>query len=639
MSLENQIAARAGVEKAVVKEVAQPIGEGLEFVLSDDTPDRYGDVVEAKGWDLSWFKKNPIALFGHDNSFPIGVWENVRVEGGKLIGRLKFAEAGTSARIDELRSLVQQKILRAVSVGFKPIESESNGKRGMRFLRQELLETSLVSVPANPAALAVAKSLNISDDTMELAFGVNADEGRGNVVVKAGEKATPQPHRKTTNMKTLSQRIEDAQADLIREKDALTAHLAEDDADPIVTDEMSARIETKQGNVEALKRAEAALAIKTAPAPTTVPAAAARRPQGVAQKANGDLIIRAAVVNGIAAHMHQDPLDVMERIYGQDEGVAMVVKAAVNPATTTAAGWAAELVNTAMSDFLETLRPQSVYPALAEAGGGRLTFGPNSGAIKIPARASTPSIGGSFIGEGAAIPVRRLALTSVTLSPKKMGVITTFTREMAKYSIVALESMLRQEIVFDTAITLDSVLLGTGAGSADVPAGLLNGVTATAATAGGGAEAILGDIKALRAPFDAANAGDGLMLLMNPAEAESLNLTPGADGTLGWAAGIISRYRLAISTAIPAGRIIMVRAADFASATGDVPEFELSNDATVHMEDTTPLAIGTAGTPNVVAAPVRSFFQTGVSGLRMIMDVSWVMRRTGMVRYIDSVTW
>lgn len=628
---------------SIVKKVgAVEVSDDLEFVLSDATPDRYGDVVEARGWDLTWFRKNPIALFGHDNAFPIGTWENVRVEGGKLLGKLKLAEAGTSARIDELRSLVQQKILRAVSVGFKPVETEPNGNRGIRFLKQELLETSLVSVPANPAALAVAKSLNLSDDTIKLAFGEDAEGGRGNVVAKPGVKAVPQPHREKPTMKTLSQRIEDAQNDLIREKDALTAHIAEEDADPIVTEELSGRIEAKQKNVEALKRAEAALAVKTAvPAgqPAAIPAAAARRPLGVSQKATGDLIVRAAIVNGIAAHMHQDPLDVMERIYGQDEGVAMVVKAAVAPATTTTAGWAAELVNTAMSDFLETLRPESVYPALAEAGGGRLTFGPNSGAIKIPARSATPSIGGSFIGEGAAIPVRRLALTSVTLSPKKMGVITTFTREMAKYSIVALESMLRQEIVFDTAITLDSVLLGTGAGSADVPAGLLNGVSALTATAGGGYAAILGDLKKLRAPFDTANAGAGLMLLMNPAQAEALNLTPGADGTLGWADSIINRYRVAVSTAIPAGRIIMVRAADFASATGDVPEFELSNDATVHMEDTTPLAIGTAGTPNVVAAPVRSFFQTGVSGLRMIMDVSWVMRRAGMVQYIDSATW
>ena len=57
------------------------------------------------------------------------------------------------------------------------------------------------------------------------------------------------------------------------------------------------------------------------------------------------------------------------------------------------------------------------------------------------------------------------------------------------------------------------------------------------------------------------------------------------------------------------------------------------------MEDTTPLQIGAAGTPNVVAAPVRSFFQTGVSGLRMIMDVTWAMRRTGVVQYIDGVSW
>ena len=642
MSLENEVAARAGVEKAVVKEVASLVSDDLEFVLSDATPDRYGDVVEANGWELSWFRKNPIALFGHDNNFPIGTWENVRVEGGKLLGKLKLAEAGTSARIDELRSLVQQKILRAVSVGFKPVESEPNGSRGVRFMKQELLETSLVSVPANPSALAVAKALNLSDDTMKLAFGEDAEKGRGNVVEKSGVKAFPQHHRKKPIMKTLSQRIEDAQEDLIREKDALTAHIAEDDADPIVTEELSGRIEAKQAGVDALKRAEAALAVKTAVVagqPATLPAAPQRRPLGASQKASGDMIIRSAIVQGIAEMTHQQPLDVLERLYGHDEGVGLIVKAAVAPATTTTSGWAAELVNTAMSDFLETLRPESVYPALAAAGGGRLTFGPNSGAIKVPARAPTPSIGGSFIGEGAAIPVRRLALTSATLTPFKMGVITTFTREMAKYSMVALEPMLRQEIIFDTAITLDSTLLGAGAGDVNTPRGLLNGVTALTPTAGGGASAFLGDIRKLRAPFDTANAGSGIMLLMNPAQAEGLALTAGPDGTLGFAAEILTRYRVTTSTAIPLGRVIAIRAADFASATGDVPEFELSNDATVHMEDTAPLAISTAGTPNVVAAPVRSFFQTGVSGLRMIMDVSWVMRRSGVVQFIDGVTW
>ena len=615
------------------------VSDDLTFVLSDATVDRYGDVIEAEGWDLRWFKRNPIALFGHSGDFPIGTWEDVRVEGGKLIGKLKLAAEGTSPRIDELRRLVQQKVLKAVSVGFKPVESEPMGQRGgVRYLKQELLETSLVSVPANPAALAVAKSLHVSSETIRMAFGEQATEHRA---ASPGEHANlkPQAKKEAAMTNSLSKRIEDAQNDLVREKDALTAHLTEDDADPIVTEELSARIEQKQAGVDALKRAEAALAAKTATPAAAVPAAA--RSTGMVKSAGkpGDLIIRSAIVQGIAEMTHQQPLDVLEKLYGHDEGVGVIVKAAVAPAMTSVAGWAAELVNTAMGEFLETLRPESVYPALAAAGGGRLTFGPNGGAIKVPARASTPSIGGSFVGEGAPIPVRRLALTSATLAPYKMGVITTFTREMAKYSMVALEPMLRQEIIFDTAITLDSTLLGAGAGSATNPAGLLNGVSTLTATAGGGSAAFLGDIRKLRAPFDSANAGSGLMLLMNPAQAEGLALTAGPDGTLGFAADILARYRVATSTAIPVGRVIMIRAADFASATGDVPEFELSNDATVHMEDSAPLQIGATGTPNVVAAPVRSFFQTGVSGLRMLMDVSWTMRRPGMVQFIDSVTW
>jgi phage head maturation protease len=103
------------IRKAVASD-----GAGLDFVLSDATVDRYGDIVEPDGWNLKWFKGNPIALFGHNNSFPIGTWENVRVESGKLIARLKLAARGTSARIDELISLVEQGVLRAVSVGFIP---------------------------------------------------------------------------------------------------------------------------------------------------------------------------------------------------------------------------------------------------------------------------------------------------------------------------------------------------------------------------------------------------------------------------------------------------------------------------------------------------------------------------------------
>src|SRR6516225_5632255 len=136
---------------------------GLEFVLSDDTPDRLDDIIQADGWDLKNFKKNPIALFNHNSDFPIGKWRNLRVEKNELRGHLELAPEGTSRRIDEIRRLIDAKILKAVSVGFRPLEHKRRDEDekdykgfGHRFIRSELVETSLVAVPANANALAVA---------------------------------------------------------------------------------------------------------------------------------------------------------------------------------------------------------------------------------------------------------------------------------------------------------------------------------------------------------------------------------------------------------------------------------------------------------------------------------------------------
>jgi HK97 family phage prohead protease len=165
----------------VFKAGEQSADDPLEFVMSTNSVDRMGDVIDQSGWDLKSFTKNPVALWGHNSSYPIGVWENVRVEGTrtqKLIGRLKLAKSGTSRFIDELRSLIEQRILRAVSVGFMPKEYEpirdADGRTtGYKFLKADLMECSLVSVPANQDALSLAKSLSISDDTLISAFAAS----------------------------------------------------------------------------------------------------------------------------------------------------------------------------------------------------------------------------------------------------------------------------------------------------------------------------------------------------------------------------------------------------------------------------------------------------------------------------------
>ncbi len=57
----------------IIRKVATgKVAGSMTYVLSDATVDRYGDIIEPTGWMLDNFRRNPIALFGHQGSFPIG---------------------------------------------------------------------------------------------------------------------------------------------------------------------------------------------------------------------------------------------------------------------------------------------------------------------------------------------------------------------------------------------------------------------------------------------------------------------------------------------------------------------------------------------------------------------------------------
>jgi HK97 family phage prohead protease len=130
---------------------------GNEYILSTADVDRYSDIV-VQNWKLDKFRQNPIALAYHDSRFPIGRWEDVAVKGGQLRGRLVLAPPNTSARCNEIRRLVAANVLRGVSVGFTSARSEPLDNGGMRYLENELVECSLVSLPANANALLAAKA-------------------------------------------------------------------------------------------------------------------------------------------------------------------------------------------------------------------------------------------------------------------------------------------------------------------------------------------------------------------------------------------------------------------------------------------------------------------------------------------------
>ena len=636
----------------IVYKAAASDGGGLEFVLSDATIDRYGDIVEPAGWDLKNFQQNPIALFGHSAGFPIGTWTNLRVEGGKLIGRLKLAARGTSARIDELIGLVEQGVLRAVSVGFRPLESEPiDPKRPygpQRYKRQELLETSLVSVPANPAAVALAKSLNVSSETISLAFGEHAETRRRDVAAP-GEKAVA-PLKdpalkaavpsisKAKPMTTLSERILNAQNDLVAKKDKLAELNAADVLDLDAIEELNGQIEVVDRTVAAMKASEAKIGVNAQPGGVPAPAIN-RRPLGFVQRqiAPLDLLVRKAVVRGVAHFGEKSIERVLDERYPGHEATELMVKAAAPLGTTTGSHFADDLQQTSYQGFIEALDGRSIFPTL-RGRGMSLNFD-MAGTAFIPG-VTAGGANGSFFSEGSPMRVGRITTNSTTMTNRKAGVIIPFSREAAMRSTPNLESLVRRRIVADTAAILDSHLLDATAEDSVRPGGLLYNVAAVATGYGGGDyQAVIEDINALVAPFDTASASDGLALIMHPAQRRKLAMMPGPDGTFGWAERFLSEFTVVTSTHATAGRLIAVRLEDLATALGDAPQFEISTQATIHMEDSSPTAISATGTPNTVAAPVRSFFQTDSMGVRMVMDTNWKMVRSGMVQWINGTTW
>lgn len=651
-----------------------------EYVLSDGSPDRTGDIIEPAGWQISAF--SPIALFNHQRSDIIGKWDKVRVERNELRGRLSFATPGTSPIVDMARALFEQGLLDTVSVGFRALASEpidSKDRYGpQRFTKTELIEASLVSVPANPRARRIAKQFLSESDYHRLcaASGVVDDRKPDKSVA-----AKPSKLMKGSTMEGLSgmpigKRIEVTQTELVNFKDRLKEIEASIGDSP--SSEQELEIETLSDSIDKHERnlglyrkmEEKQKAMvrdrdpdKPKEGEIVIPKEWDRnksRPFDMVTLALAAAFVSKAMFRETGRQM--TPSQILTERSKSDPRMAIAIydriieKTAVNPAFTTVAGWAAELVATVNADFIDVLAIASIYGALSNAG-QRFTFGRN-GIIKIPIRANTPTINGSFVGEGQPIPVRRAGFTSTTLTPKKMAVISTFSREIDLHSIPAIQAVIKQAIVNDTSNALDAVLISATASSAIAPAGLRatenNPATVPPSALAASYDKMIADLKGLINAI-VNNGGDAsrIVFIMNPAQALSLQWVTLADGSFPFAgvtSGQIRGNQVIVSRNIAAQTIIAVDASEFASVTDDTPQFDVNDNASIHEEDTTPLPITAGAGPNPaavanIAAPVRSLWQTYSAAIRMILPMNWIMTRNGggaglgFVAVTTGVTW
>lgn len=167
------------VEK-IEKEEAGAKKKIFKFIGSTSSKDRVGDVIDLDGWQTSNWEKNPVILWGHDSrgKLPIGKGLSVTKDIGKqaLVFELEFASA-----IDPFAAMVEKFVengfLKATSVGFKPLEykyikndNPDSYFDSIHFIKQELLELSIVNVPMNPEALIVSNS---SERLLMQRFGID----------------------------------------------------------------------------------------------------------------------------------------------------------------------------------------------------------------------------------------------------------------------------------------------------------------------------------------------------------------------------------------------------------------------------------------------------------------------------------
>lgn len=130
------------------------------WIASTPNLDRQKDRVFPLGLDLSNYRRNPVLMWAHDYKSPyavIGQAVDLEVTATDFRVRPKWRKPANDADpMTIIQALLDQGLVKAMSIGFNPVDSVPNQAGGYDFLAADLLEVSLCPVPANAEALQLA---------------------------------------------------------------------------------------------------------------------------------------------------------------------------------------------------------------------------------------------------------------------------------------------------------------------------------------------------------------------------------------------------------------------------------------------------------------------------------------------------
>lgn len=128
------------------------------FTITTNKVNRNSRSINIEGLSTENYERNGVVLYGHDNfGLPIGRMVSLTKKVKSIDAALEFDVADEFAA--KVKGKVDRGFMRAVSIGFLPLEtrqleSETFGPwKDYEVTKADLLEISIVSIPANPNTL------------------------------------------------------------------------------------------------------------------------------------------------------------------------------------------------------------------------------------------------------------------------------------------------------------------------------------------------------------------------------------------------------------------------------------------------------------------------------------------------------
>ena len=146
----------------------------IPAMMSTPNVDRYGEIVEPNAYSkwLPQFMDNPVVMANHVYAGPngeptsIGSWQDLAISDKGLSGKAKIMTDDPLA--DAWWRRIDQGVVRAFSVGFiahnwemrEYKDAEGQKRKRRYFTEAELIECSVVNIPANRQSLILQNSFN-----------------------------------------------------------------------------------------------------------------------------------------------------------------------------------------------------------------------------------------------------------------------------------------------------------------------------------------------------------------------------------------------------------------------------------------------------------------------------------------------